>query len=217
MKYSTVIVAAGRGSRMHLGYNKVYAPLSDGRTILQHTMDLFLADPDCAEIVVVTEVEQFAQMCGDSWPAHTVVVSGGESRQESVANGLSAVTEKMVLIHDGARPYLPSGCLAALKKAMEKEKAACLMVPCKDTISIVRGGFIAGTLERSELRAAQTPQAFATDLILSCIHQAEQEGFSGTDDCSLVSRYSNVKIRAVEGSYANFKITTPEDLHQTGS
>lgn len=213
MKYSAVIVAAGRGSRMNLGYNKVYAPLADGRTILQHTMGVFLDDPDCTQIVVVTEADDFSEMIRGIWPARTVLVSGGATRQESVSNGLMAVKEQMVMIHDGARPYLPAECLAALKEAMASEQAACLMVPCKDTISIVRDGYIAETLSRSELRAAQTPQVFATDLIRACMRQAMRDGYTGTDDCSLVRRYSGAAIRAVDGSYANFKITTPEDLH----
>ena len=212
MKYSVVIVAAGKGSRMGLGYNKVYAPLEDGRTILQHTMEVFQKDVECTQIVVVTEADDFHKMTGGTWPKKAVLAKGGASRQESVYHGLLAVKEDVVMIHDGARPYVKQENLDALKDALLHHKAACLMVPCKDTISVVEDGYIVKALNRSTLRAAQTPQVFKTNLILSCMKQAFEDGFTGTDDCSLVLRYSDEKITVVEGSYENIKITTREDL-----
>ena len=212
MKYSAVIVAAGKGSRMQLGYNKVYAPLADGRAILAHTMDVFAKDEDCTQIVVVTEPEAFLHMRQGQWPSKTVVAAGGRTRQESVNNGLMAVKEEIVMIHDGARPYLDRDSLAALKRVMETEQAACLAVPCKDTIAVVKDGYIAEALDRNVLRAAQTPQVFRTELIRKCMFRSLQENYTGTDDCSLVMKWSDVRIAVVEGSYTNKKITTPEDL-----
>lgn len=212
MKYSTVIVAAGTGSRMGLGYNKVYAPLQDGKSILMHTIEVFQKDEDCIEIVVVTEADDFRKMICGTWPEKVVLAKGGASRQESVYHGLLAVKEDVVMIHDGARPYVSKENLDALKEALGEHKAACLMVPCKDTISVVKDGCIVEALDRSTLRAAQTPQVFERDLILSCMKKAFAEGFTGTDDCSLVLRYSNEKIVVIEGSYENIKITTKEDL-----
>lgn len=212
MKYSVVIVAAGTGSRMGLGYNKVYAPLHDGRSILMHTIDVFEKDMECTQIIVVTEADDFMRMICDNWPDKVVLAKGGSSRQESVCHGLLAVKEDVVMIHDGARPYVKQENLDALKAALAGHKAACLMVPCKDTISVVEDGYIVNALDRSSLRAAQTPQVFQTDLILSCMRQAFADGFVGTDDCSLVLRYSKEKICVVDGSYENIKITTPEDL-----
>ena len=213
MEYSALIVAAGSGSRMKLGYNKVYYDLGDS-TVLEKTMALFLMDSRCSQIVVVTDSEDFQEHIHKRFSGRVTLVSGGSTRQESVSNGLGAVISDIVLIHDGARPYLDEDCLNRLLAAMESEQAACLMVPCKDTIKAVAGGYITGTLERDTLRQAQTPQAFRTELILACMEQAVRDGYTGTDDCSLVERYSKAKIRVVEGSYANIKITTPEDLHE---
>jgi 2-C-methyl-D-erythritol 4-phosphate cytidylyltransferase len=212
MEYSAVIVAAGSGSRMGLGYNKVYAKLADGRTILETTVSVFSSDPDCRQIIVVTDPLEFRHHFAKRMPGRIVLCRGGKTRQESVANGLEAVISPYVLIHDGARPYLSKKDLDNLKKALETEKAALLMVPCKDTIKRVIDGYVETTYDRSTLMAAQTPQGFETSLILSCLCRAVQEGYTGTDDASLVERYGNVKVKAVAGSYGNFKITTPEDL-----
>ena len=212
MNYSVVIVAAGSGTRMHLGYNKVYYRLKDGRTILEHTMDVFAKDPDCRQLIIVSEPQSFHQYIQFPDP-RLMIVEGGASRQESVSYGLSQVSQDIVLIHDGARPFLSIECLSRIKQAMETEAAACLMVPVKDTIKRVEEGKIIETYERSLLFAAQTPQAFRTCLLKQCMEQAVNEGFTGTDDCSVVEHCRpDISILAVEGSYENRKITTPEDL-----
>lgn len=212
MKYSTVIVAAGKGTRMNLGYNKVYARLEDGRTILEHAMDIFLNDEDCAQITVVTDADSYHDHIKGRWPGKITLAKGGATRQESVSNGLNTVIGEFVMIHDGARPFLDKDSLERLKKTLETEDAALLCVACKDTIKVVHDGYITETPDRSTLMNAQTPQAFRTSLLVSCMKQASDEGFTGTDDTSLIERYSDVKVKAVEGSYANAKITVPEDL-----
>jgi 2-C-methyl-D-erythritol 4-phosphate cytidylyltransferase len=212
MEYSALIVAAGSGSRMGLGFNKVYAKLKDGQTILERTIGVFLRDPDCKEIIVVTDPEEYRKRIPARSIGRIVLCSGGKTRQESVNCGLQAVTQPIVMIHDGARPYLSLKNLANLKTAMETEKAALLMIPCKDTIKKVVNGYVEETYDRTTLAAAQTPQVFDTELILDCMERAIEEGFTGTDDTSLVEKYSNVKVKMVEGSYENIKITTPEDL-----
>lgn len=213
MKYSALIVAAGSGTRMQLGYNKVFAKLPDGRTILETTIDVFLQDEDCGQIVVVTDASEFRRFYPKRIDGKIVICQGGSTRQESVNNGLQAVICDLVFIHDGARPFLDQESLGRLKKAMETEDAALLCVACKDTIKKAdENGYIVETYERSTLRSAQTPQAFRTELIMECMRKAFEDGYTGTDDCSLAERYSDVKIKAVEGSYSNFKVTTPEDL-----
>ena len=79
-------------------------------------------------------------------------------------------------------------------------------------LPILKDGYIEETLVRDVLRAAQTPQVFKTDLYLSCVEKAKQDNFVATDDCSLVEKYSDAKIKVVEGSYENLKVTTPEDV-----
>ena len=210
MRYSVIIVAAGSGTRMHLGYNKVYCRM-EGKTILEHTMRLFLDDEECREMIIVTNSAQYIKEI-DLFEGRIVLVQGGSSRQESVANGLYAVKEEIVMVHDGARPHLSGKELSALKQAMKTEQAACLAVAVKDTIKQIRGDYILHTPLRKTLVAAQTPQAFKTELLFSCMQKAIESGYTGTDDCSLVERFSDARIRLVKGSYANRKITTPEDL-----
>lgn len=213
MKYAAVIVAAGSGTRMKLGYNKVYAKMRDERTILNHTLDVFRADRDCIQIVIVTEALTYYQNMEGDWPGMITLAKGGKTRQESVRNGLMAVIADYVMIHDGARPYLDEKSLKRIRKALKQDDAVLLSVACKDTIKQVDAeGYIVQTYDRSTLCAAQTPQAFRTELLMECMKKAEREGFTGTDDCSLVEAFSDVRVKTVKGSYANIKITTPEDL-----
>ena len=211
MHYSVVIVAAGQGSRMGLGYNKVYYRFKDGESILEKTMNKFLSDEDCCQVVVVSDTVDFKEQVKLK-DERIVCTDGGSSRQESVAKGLALVNQDKVMIHDGARPYVSLTILNEGKKALEEHKACCVMVPCKDTIARVREGYIVESLKREELMNAQTPQAFDTTLIKECIEKAQVEGVSLTDDCSAVRLYSEEKIKVVMGDYRNLKITTVEDL-----
>ena len=99
-----------------------------------------------------------------------------------------------------------------LLTAMETEQAALLAVEVKDTVKEVKDGYVVKTVERSTLRHAQTPQAFRTSLLLKCIHKAQADQFKASDDAQLIERYSDVPIKIVQGSYANIKITTQEDV-----
>ena len=215
MRYTAVIVAAGSSTRMKLGYNKVYAKMRDGRTILNHTMDVFRSDKDCIQIVVVTEALTYYQNMEGDWPGLITLAKGGKTRQESVRNGLLAAIGEYVMIHDGARPYLDQKSLKRIKKALKTDDAVLLTVPCKDTIKKIDAEeYVELTYDRSTLAAAQTPQAFKTSLLMECMEKAIQAKFTGTDDCSLVEAFSDVRVRTVEGSYANIKITTPEDMER---
>lgn len=213
MNYSVVIAAAGSGSRMGLGYNKVYYPVN-GRPLLAYTIDIFEKDQDCKEIIVVSDCEIFKEKMIDENFTKVKVVEGGASRQESIFHGLQNVSEEIVMIHDGARPHITLELLGKLKKTMEKEKGAILMVPCKDTIKIVKDGYIEQTIPRETLMAAQTPQVFYTKDILYCMHKAIEENYIGTDDASLIEKYLEIKVAVVLGDYNNLKITTPEDLKE---
>lgn len=212
MNYTALVVAAGSGSRVGLGYNKLLYKFANGETIIERTLAVFHKDPRCKQIVLVTsgeDMEQIASLCARG---KVVLVSGGRTRQESVHNGLRAVCEEHVLIHDGARPWLSIECINSLLQVLESTPAALLMVPVKDTIKQVCEGVVKKTLERSELMQAQTPQAFATDLILHCYRKAEKAHVSATDDASLVELFTNQSIQVVMGDYENSKVTTKEDL-----
>lgn len=212
MDYTALIVAGGQGLRMGLGYNKVFYQLSEGKTVLDKTLEIFTGDPRCKQIVIVTNQSDLQKIVSSHEAGRIVNVGGGPTRQDSVLNGLMAVTQEIVLIHDAVRPWLPTSNIDALLSAMETEQAAILAVKVKDTIKEVKDGYITRTVARETLMHAQTPQAFQTKLLIQCHHQAQRDQYRGTDDAQIVERYGNVRIRAVEGSYANIKITTLEDI-----
>lgn len=212
MKYGVVIVAAGSGSRMGLGYNKMLFQLMDGKTLLETTVSLFADDPRCAQVIVVgseRDQQQYEKLLAAY--QHQFVL-GGKSRQESVYHGLKKVNQPYVLIHDGARPWLPKVCIDRLLDALITHPACLLMVPVKDTIKQVKDGKVVQTFDRSTLWQAQTPQAFASNLILDCHEAAIQRELEATDDAQLVELCSEQEVYVVEGSYENRKVTTIEDI-----
>jgi len=212
MNYSVLIVAAGSGQRMGLGYNKVFYPLKEGVTVLQKTLRIFIEDKRCKQVVLVMGKEDLPRAVEENGTKKILYVLGGETRQESVFNGLMAVSEPQVLIHDGARPFLKQESLELLLTTLESEKACILAVPVKDTIKEVEDGYIVKTPPRKQLVQAQTPQAFETCLILDCYKKARKEKTEVTDDAQVIEMFSTIKIKIVEGDYGNIKITTMEDL-----
>jgi 2-C-methyl-D-erythritol 4-phosphate cytidylyltransferase len=212
MNYSVLIVAGGKGERMGLGYNKVFYPIKEGVTVLDMTVKLFVDDVRCKQLVIVTNPHDLYKVTQVHEMGRIVNVGGGETRQDSVYNGLMCVTEDVVLVHDAARPYCTVELIDDLLSVMETEQAAFLAIDVKDTVKEVKNGYVVKTINRECLKNAQTPQAFKTSLLLSCIHQAQEDNFKATDDAQLIERYSNVPIKVVKGSYDNIKITTPEDV-----
>lgn len=213
MEYSAIILAAGKGSRTNLEYNKVFYKFSDGQVLLLRTLSRFLDDKSCTQIVIVStpdEIEIIQEMIDDERITYTY---GGETRQDSVYNGLQKVSNEFVMIHDGARCFVSAKEIENCKKALEENDACLLMVPAIDTIKKVVDGYVVNTPLRSELYAAQTPQCFKTELIKECYQKAKDEGAVASDDASLVELYSDVKIKVVKGEYANKKVTTKEDLY----
>jgi len=144
------------------------------------------------------------------------LVEGGATRQESVWKGLNALppplgAEDLVAIHDGARPFLSRQLLEACLKQARRTGAALAAAPVSDTVKRVQEGLVEHTLPREHLWLAQTPQVFRRDLILEAHRRAQQDGFVGTDDASLVERLGH-RVAVVPSSAANLKVTTPLDL-----
>lgn len=208
MDYSCVIVAAGKGSRMNLGYNKAYYMLDD-KCILEHTIKAFKDDHDCKEIIVVCDIDDFKAHIKDD---DVILVSGGATRSDSVYNGLQKVSYEYVMIHDGARPYVSSKILDDTKQCLSKHNACVAMVDCKDTIKKVIDNKVVKTYDRTTLKNAQTPQSFKTSLIIEAYQKAIADNFIATDDASIYEVYGNDDVYVIEGSYDNIKITTIEDI-----
>ncbi|MED0688161.1 2-C-methyl-D-erythritol 4-phosphate cytidylyltransferase [Anoxybacillus ayderensis] len=215
MNYHVVIPAAGQGKRMNAGMNKQFIEL-EGVPVIIHTLRVFERDDFCQGIVLVIndqEREQFVHMLHRfEIKKVKALVSGGEERQQSVYNGLKAVNgNHIVLIHDGARPFVTISKIHELVRVTKETGAAVLAVPVKDTMKQVIDGQVEKTVDRSSLWAVQTPQAFSMPLIIDAHERAKKEQFIGTDDASLVERIGH-RVVIVEGEYTNIKLTTQEDL-----
>lgn len=208
-----VIVAAGTASRMG-GIDKVMAPL-EGEPMIVRTVRAFQQSDVISEIVIVTRpdlLEPIAGLCRDMDKVKAVV-AGGDSRQASVSNGLSALSPKMklVAVQDGARPLISLALIDRTVRAAHTYGAAAPGIPVKDTVKIVQGGIVDRTPDRTTLRAIQTPQVFDLDLLQGALEKARADGAEVTDDCSAVERLG-MSVRIVDGDERNIKITTPMDL-----
>ena len=212
-KCGAVIVAAGSASRMG-GIDKVMAPLG-GEPMIARTVRAFQDCDAVSEIVIVTRpdlilpITELCKVCSKV----TAVVAGGNSRQESVGNGLNALSKdiKLAAIHDGARPLITWQLIDWVIRAANTYGAAAPAIPVKDTVKTVEGGIVVNTPDRSKLRAVQTPQVFDIDLLKGALLKAQQDGAEVTDDCSAVERLG-MKVKVVEGDEKNLKVTTPMDL-----
>jgi len=206
-----VIVAGGSGRRVGGPVRKQYLEI-DGIPVLLRAVLPFLVDPRIRQVVVVLPPDDVE--APPHWLASLGVriVAGGAERGDSVWNGLAAVSDEVdyVLIHDGARPFVPP---ALVDDVLDAAPAAVIAaVPVTDTIKQVdEDGTIAGTPDRARLWQAQTPQGFPLGELLRAYRSARDEGFAATDDAAVYARCVG-PVRVVMGSYRNLKITRPEDL-----
>jgi len=212
-----IIVAAGRGSRMGLGYNKVFADLR-GRPVLDHTISAFVHSGLVGTLILTINPDDEKKAASICMPykkdLNIIIAYGGAERQDSVYNGLQAVPDnvEVVLIHDGARPFIDRRIIEDSISNALAYGAACAGVPAKDTIKIVDDGkTVVSTPERSALGQAQTPQSFKKDIILSAYKYACENGIRGTDDAGIAEK-AGFKVVMFEGSYRNIKLTSPEDF-----
>ena len=211
IRCSAVIVAAGSAQRMQ-GIDKLLAPL-DGVPVLRRTVEALASAPEITELIVVTRADRLeaVQALCEGLSKPVSVVPGGKTRAESVLCGLSAAAMPYAAIHDGARPLVTNEVIAQAVSAAVSCGAAAPAVSVHDTIKRAEGGLVAETPERSALFAVQTPQVFDFDLLRGAIVKAEADGFTATDDCSLVE-HMGMSVRLTEGSERNIKLTTPLDL-----
>lgn len=214
-----VIAAAGSSSRMG-GRDKLAEPL-DGIPVILRTLAAVEAVPEIREIVVVTRedrVEEYRRLLGQCSRLRAVV-PGGSTRQESVRNGVRALSPDCTLaaIHDGARPLVTPEVFARCIEAARSCGAATAAVPVKDTIKLAdEAGRVLDTPDRSRLWAVQTPQIFDRERYLRAAEEAEHRGLSCTDDCQLFEAMG-WEVQLVMGDYRNLKLTTPEDFLAAGA
>ncbi|MGL5478308.1 MAG: 2-C-methyl-D-erythritol 4-phosphate cytidylyltransferase [Clostridium sp.] len=213
---TAIILSGGRGKRMGASVSKQFIMLKN-KPILYYTIKKFLDNKDIDNIVLVLpedEIDYFKENILDKFDLDiSKIVLGGKERQDSVYNGLKECKDSdIVLIHDGARPFVSDEIISnGIKFAKEYGAAAPGVMP-KDTIKVKDlDSFSKSTPKRSHLVSVQTPQVFKYDLITKCHEKIKIEGREVTDDTMVVETYGN-KVFLYDGEYTNIKITTPEDL-----
>lgn len=214
-KFGAVLLAAGNSTRMGGSRSKVLEELG-GRPALCRSLEVLDRCPLIGEICLVCREQDRGDMLpltsGLATPVR--VVPGGAQRQDSVEQGVEALTGpwEYVAIHDGARPLVTEEVLAAVCRDAMAHGAATAAVPSKDTCKLADGaGFVAATPARDRLWAVQTPQAFSLALYREALEKARAAGQSYTDDCQLIEAAGG-KVKLTMGDYRNIKLTTPEDL-----
>jgi 2-C-methyl-D-erythritol 4-phosphate cytidylyltransferase len=219
--------AAGLGTRMgraaaeKIGTSRKQFMLLEGSPILVHTVRKFASIGRVSEIVIAVrgeDMEWVAEMMAGESPAGRVrVVEGGNSRQQSVSNALASLSQDtdLVAVHDAVRPFIEVETIHRVFDEAAETGAAIVGVPVVDTVKQVSHGTghvkIRGTLQREKLVLAQTPQVFRYSLLVRAFDLAQKDGFTGTDESSLVERL-DVEVGVVLGSDRNIKITKPGDM-----
>jgi 2-C-methyl-D-erythritol 4-phosphate cytidylyltransferase len=212
-----VVVAAGRGTRF--GRPKQLVEIA-GLPMVGWSIRTFSAMPEIDELIVVTENEWLAAMnelvAQLKLDRHVRVVEGGATRQESVGNGIAAVSRaQAVLIHDGARPLVRAHDVRAAMREVREGRGAVLASPVVDTIKVVDGASmtVRETLDRGMLWAAQTPQLAMLSDLRRAHAQAAKRGVDATDDVALLEALG-IEVAVVPSTAENFKVTRPEDLQR---
>lgn len=215
MTCAALITAAGYGKRMSADRPKQFLDLA-GAPLVVWTLRAFERHP-LIDLIVLTTPPGTEELCRSQIVAPYKlskirgIVPGGETRQESVLNGLETLEyTEIVAIHDGARPLVSPDVITGSIEAAKAVGAALACAPVRDTVK-KRDGRYLSTVSRSDLWLAHTPQTFRTGLIVEAHRRAVMDGYAGTDDASLVERLG-APIKIIEDSAYNIKITTPEDL-----
>lgn len=207
MKIDVIICAAGKSERAKLGKNKVLAPLH-GAPVLYHTLKAF---DGAGNIIVAASAEDIAEVTAICAPFNATVVTGGKTRTESVYNALERCNGDIVLIHDGARPYVSRSVIDGCIECVKCKGSAICAVEVTDTVAIFKDGKIVSVPERSSLAALQTPQGFFTKDIKTAYKKAILSGETFTDDSSVYSRFIGAPYLC-EGSPENIKLTYKRDF-----
>lgn len=213
---SAIILAGGKGKRMGAKISKQYIELN-GKPILYYTLKRFTACKEIDKIILVLPKDEIEYCNKEILEKYSLkvdmIVEGGKERQDSVYNALQKINDsEIVLIHDGARPFVSEEIIKdGIKYAKLYGSAAPGVMP-KDTIKVVdENGFSDSTPDRSKLLAIQTPQTFKLEIIKECHNKIKKNNINVTDD-TMVVEICNNKVYLYNGEYTNIKVTTPEDL-----
>ena len=215
-RVTVIIAAAGKGERMKAGFNKLFLQISE-RPVIAYTLLAFETMPLVDNVIIVASEEDFAEIGNVvrdfEFGKVSQIVIGGATRTESVMRGLVAVPDdcEVVLVHDGARPLVNHEIIGATIEAACEYGAAAAGVYATDTVKKVDDdGFIETTIDRTHTVLMQTPQGFKKDIMESMYKFASKNGVEATDDC-VIAEKAGYKVKIVEGSTSNIKLTYPAD------
>ena len=219
MKNVAIVLAAGQGKRMNSKVQKQFLLIKE-KPVLYYTLSAFENSPIISDVILVTgkdEIEYCKTEIVEKYDFKKVrkVVAGGKERYHSVHEGIQAIDyAEYVFIHDGARPFVDSEIIQRSYDAVKEYKACVAAMPVKDTIKIAdENEFAVQTPDRKRVWQVQTPQTFEYPLIKDAYERLLAEEPEGiTDDAMVVETMTDCKVKLIEGSYRNIKITTPEDL-----
>ena len=224
MKTTAIVLAGGSGKRMNSTVKKQFLQIHD-KPLLYYALKAF--EDSFIDSIILVASEEDQEYCQkeiiEKYHFHKIkkIVAGGKERYHSVANGVMAAEPcDYLFIHDGARPFITQDMLQRLLDAVQKSNACVAGMPVKDTIKIADAdGYIETTPKRDLVWMIQTPQVFSYEMISKAYALLLKEedsliakGISITDDAMVVETLLGEKVKLVEGSYKNIKITTPEDI-----
>lgn len=221
MKAAAIIPAAGLGTRMGRGASepttrKQFLSIG-GAPIFVHTIRRFAAAASISEILIaVRESDQqdvAALLAEESFSKPVRIAPGGQNRQESVKHCLALVADDVdiVAVHDAVRPFVTTELIDQVVEQAQRDGAVILGIPAVDTVKRVDQRIVHATLPRETIMLAQTPQVFRTSLLRQAYTAADRDGFTGTDEASLVEHLGH-DVHVMMGSPRNIKITRPSDL-----
>lgn len=224
MRVSVIIPAAGLGTRMgrtspeKAGISRKQFMLLNNSPILIHTIRKFLSSSLVTEIVVALREDDMKWanelFTSEALPSAVRVVTGGETRQQSVENALATLASDvdLVAVHDAVRPFVERTTIEQVIEEAAQSGAAIVGIVPIDTVKQVHRNKVRSTLPRERLILTQTPQVFRLDLLRRAFQQARQDMFVGTDESSLVERLEQMEVSVVMGTDRNIKITKPGDM-----
>lgn len=213
---TAIIVAGGSGKRFGGNTPKQFLEIL-GKPLIIHTLERFQQCSEINQIVLVlpsNQASNFLQIVNKYGITKLAkIVAGGKTRAESVSKGLKSVQAtkaKIIAVHDGARPLVSSNEISECVLKAKENGAAILVSSVTDTIKQVKDGKIVNTIDRNQLRRAQTPQCFRYEILKRAFENADL-GEAATDESYLVEKLG-IEVSIVEGSAKNIKVTTQEDL-----
>ncbi len=218
VKNTAIVLAGGSGSRMKSDIPKQYIEV-EGKPLLAYSLIIMEQSPIIDEIILVARAEDL-DFCREkivnkfNISKVTHIVKGGSERFLSVYEGIKVSSGMYLWIHDGARPCLSMEILNRLYEDVLEFGATITAVPSKDTVKVIKNGFVVNTPNRADVWMVQTPQVFKADWLKDayCNMMSDDCECNITDDAMIMENFSSEKVHVTMGEYTNIKVTTPEDI-----